>query len=68
MMSVTDKADLLLEKYGDRSKWPDDEKQLKAILRLANRCKQELRAEVARLEKLASCNDTKQEFKAKTKK
>ncbi len=67
-MNVKDKADLFLEKYGDRRKLPDDEKQLKEILRLANRCKQELIAEVARLEKLASCNNTQQKFKAKTKK
>lgn len=65
---MKDKADLFLEKYGDRRKLPDDEKQLKEIIRLADRCKQELKAEIARLEKEESNHNTKRAFNEKTKK
>lgn len=67
-MDVKDKADLFLEKYSDRSKLPDDEKQLKEIIRFADRCKQELIAEIARLEKEELNHNTKRAFNEKTKK
>lgn len=67
-MNVKDKADLFLEKYSDRSKLPDDEKQLKEIIRFADRCKQELKAEITRLEREELSRNTKRVFNEKTKK
>ena len=62
-------ADFLLKNYGQRNQLPHEEKQLFAILCLANRCKQQLEQENTELKReQAALIAMKQKLERKTKK
>lgn len=62
-------ADFLIKNYGQRNQLPHEEKQLLAILCLANRCKQQLERENAELKReQAALIAMKQKLERKTKK
>lgn len=62
-------ADFLLKNYGQRNQFPQDEKQLLAILFLADQCKQQLEQERDELKReQASLIAMKHKIERKTKK
>lgn len=68
-MELEEFADLLLQQYSDRSKYPDNEEELKSLLLVCNKTICALRMEKAALERLSvSKAVNKPAFKKKTKK
>jgi len=67
-MELGDFADLLIKQYGDRSQYPKDEEQLKALILLCDKTAQALRVENAALKKSVSDSRINQKFKKKVKK
>lgn len=68
-MELEEFVDLFLKRYDDRSKYPDNEEELKALLRVSNKTIAALREKKASLERLAASRGTNQlGFKEKTKK
>ncbi len=61
-------ADFLLKNYGDRSKFPEDEEQLYALLDLSYTVIHALRAECAELERVVPSTAINKKFKKKQKK
>ena len=61
-------VDLLLEKYCDRSQYPDDEEQLKTLLAVFARTAQALRTKKEALERLSIETAINREVKKKAKK
>ena len=66
-MEIGEFADLLLKKYSDRSKLPDDEAQLMALIFLCDKTTQQLREENAALKRLLPHNNIRSKSKKNTK-